>query len=286
MKRINVLVFGVAMLLFQQCSFQREDVNKESENTSETNIMDGFVLSCGSGCALNYAASKIEKFEDHYLVTFSVELYINEELSEKYEEKLAFHYSENTLVAVFRKGSQTNVLTEMSDDAIMSFKDFGKELVLKNGEVKNSRAVEEKAGVYKKLEFPIDSKKLAQKTPEILDAKLLRDYVCGSNDVSGFWLGSHDGFELFIVIDDCGDFAFKDLIAAKNGKIVSTLQIESESWLHEQEQNEDGSYNRSKLTFKINEFFDVNLSTEYFDNSNLTSIKKKYKFVSGNFVAV
>ncbi|MFD2562895.1 hypothetical protein [Aquimarina rubra] len=62
--------------------------SEKIENNGASNLTDkkSFVISCGSGCAMTYSESEIIANDNLKEVTFTVEMYINEKLSEEYNE--------------------------------------------------------------------------------------------------------------------------------------------------------------------------------------------------------
>ncbi|WP_299435601.1 hypothetical protein [uncultured Aquimarina sp.] len=69
--------------------------SEKIDNNSSANVTDknnnSFVISCGSGCAMTYSESKIVSENNVKEVTFKVEMYINEKLSEKYDQTYIFN---------------------------------------------------------------------------------------------------------------------------------------------------------------------------------------------------
>ncbi len=64
--------------------------NSISANTADKNN-NSFVISCGSGCAMTYSENKIVSKSNAKEVTFKVEMYINEKLSEEYYQTYIYN---------------------------------------------------------------------------------------------------------------------------------------------------------------------------------------------------
>lgn len=85
-----------------------------------------FVVSCGSGCAMTYNVKDITIINPSVKVTFDVELYIDEQRSEKFTEMYIFHYGNiNTIQRITPEGEMEDVSEILSENAQQSFKDFG-----------------------------------------------------------------------------------------------------------------------------------------------------------------
>ena len=92
----------------------------------------GFVLSCGTGCAMTHNVKTIKQINPKAIkVTFEVENYINEELSETFEDSYIFYYDDsNKLKKVSREGENENLLeTFYMGGAKQSFEEFGAKLM-------------------------------------------------------------------------------------------------------------------------------------------------------------
>jgi hypothetical protein len=91
-----------------------------------------FVLSCGTGCAMTHNVKDIEQINSSSIkVTFEVEMYVNEELTETFDESYIFDYdNSNKLKKVAREGENENLLeTFFMGGAKDSFKEFGTKLM-------------------------------------------------------------------------------------------------------------------------------------------------------------
>ena len=104
--------------------------NKERDFSKLKN--GGFVLSCGTGCAMTHNVKDIKQINPSTIkVTFEVEMYVNEELSETFDESYIFYYDDyNNLKKVAREGENENLLeTFLMGGSKESFKEFGVQLM-------------------------------------------------------------------------------------------------------------------------------------------------------------
>lgn len=63
---------------------------EESELSPNVNTKNSFVISCGSGCAMTYTEHKIVANNDSSEVTFKIEMFVNEVLSNTYYETYSY----------------------------------------------------------------------------------------------------------------------------------------------------------------------------------------------------
>lgn len=72
---------------------------------------ESFVLSCGSGCAMTYKAEKVQLSLPRITVTFKVEMYLDEQLSNTYYETYVFSYdTAGSIRNIHLKGKSEDVL--------------------------------------------------------------------------------------------------------------------------------------------------------------------------------
>ena len=91
-----------------------------------------FVLSCGTGCAMTHNVKDIKQINPSTIkVTFEVEMYVNEELTETFDDSFLFYYdNSNKLKKVTREGENENLLeTFFMGGAKESFEEFGAKLM-------------------------------------------------------------------------------------------------------------------------------------------------------------
>ena len=89
------------------------------------------VVSCGSGCAMTYNVKDIKEINSASIkVTFDVDMYLDEKLTENYPETYIFIYGNiNTIQRVNDKGKNENIKDTFTVSGIKSFEDFGKKLI-------------------------------------------------------------------------------------------------------------------------------------------------------------
>jgi 3D (Asp-Asp-Asp) domain-containing protein len=89
------------------------------------------VISCGSGCAMTYNVKAIKEINSASIkVTFEVDLYENQKLTENYPETYIFHYGNiNTIERVNDTGKNGNIADTFMPAALETFREFGKKLI-------------------------------------------------------------------------------------------------------------------------------------------------------------
>ncbi|GEN78118.1 hypothetical protein CHA01nite_38580 [Chryseobacterium hagamense] len=99
-----------------------------------------FVLNCGSGCAMTYTAEKVQRSLPRITVTFRVEMYLDEQLSDTYYETYVFSYDSAGRIRNIRlKGKSEDVLKNGLPATQKSFEDFADELMKKNKNIGNHK---------------------------------------------------------------------------------------------------------------------------------------------------
>ncbi len=101
-------------------------------------IFGSFVLSCGSGCAMTYTAEKVQRNLPRITVTFKVEMFLDEQLSDTYYETYVFSYTPvGRITNIYPKGKSEYVLKNGLPATQKSFRDFADELIKKNKNIRN-----------------------------------------------------------------------------------------------------------------------------------------------------
>ena len=138
---------------------------------------------------------------------------------------------------------------------------------------------------YEQSLLPISSQSLSKMKSIDLDKKVFFEYACGSQP-KGFFLGKRDDFDIFIVNNDCGDFVFRDLLVVKSNKIVSKLNIESDSWDIEKEESQKIK-DENIVTFNIDKELMISLkSINKLNNKTKKESKIIYNISKGKFIEV
>ncbi|SHE76781.1 hypothetical protein [Chryseobacterium vrystaatense] len=115
-------------------SNKAERINKNDKTfpkLEEIKHSPSLVISCGSGCAMTYNTKMITQNGLDIKVKFTVDLFINEELSDTYNETYIFSYNSLYKLKKITKESEGNedFLETQSIDNQRSFRDFAKELI-------------------------------------------------------------------------------------------------------------------------------------------------------------
>lgn len=102
--------------------------SKSSERDFSKLKNQGFVLSCGTGCAMTYNVKEIRSINEVSIkVTFEVDMYVDGELTETFDETYLFNYgNKNTIKNMKTNENIENIFTE---SAQRSFKEFGTKLM-------------------------------------------------------------------------------------------------------------------------------------------------------------
>lgn len=149
MKGLNKIIIVISILPFFMLGCEKKVsnaskmtnstmVNKQTGDSIEKSLKVeknteklSLTLSCGSGCAMTYNASKITKEGLNISVTFTVDIYIDEAESDTYEETYIFSYDKLfKLKKIIKEGDESDdFLKTQSIDNQKSFTDFAENLV-------------------------------------------------------------------------------------------------------------------------------------------------------------
>lgn len=108
------------------------DKLSEDNSASLFNKMkdESFVVSCGTGCALTYNIKNITELDVNTIkVTFNIDNYINEELTESFDETYLFHRENSKLIERLTAENKKENLEKITlSGMFLSFQEFGKKL--------------------------------------------------------------------------------------------------------------------------------------------------------------
>ncbi|GGG65981.1 hypothetical protein GCM10007332_30770 [Epilithonimonas arachidiradicis] len=102
--------------------------SKNSERDFSKLKNQSFVLSCGTGCAMTHNVKEIRPINEASIkVTFEVDMYVDGELTETFDETYLFNYGNKNTI----KNMKTNENIEkiFTESAQRSFKEFGAKLM-------------------------------------------------------------------------------------------------------------------------------------------------------------
>jgi uncharacterized protein YcfL len=243
-------------------------VQKEDGKTVN-NDAQSFVLSCGSGCAMTYTVENITGNLPDLKVKFKVEMYVDEQLSDTYDEVYIFSYDQsNQIENIHLDGKSDNVLKTLLPAAQSSFRDFAKGLVKENNNKQSSSEI-----IYNKKNNP---KTTSYQTIETSSIKGLEKFSCNEKKTRYILLPGKSDIKLFLVPQDCGDFQYRYyLIAVKDNKVTGDLYVEGE-W-YEPDNEEDKEIRSFSLDNKHNVL--VKIQTADSSKSETYSIKDNGSFV-------
>lgn len=138
---IVLMLFSVVMVAFGCDSGNRgtnsnnrkklqKSVRTKQVKTTENTKLSSFVLSCGSGCAMTYKPESVTGKLPVLIVLFNVEMFVDEELTDTYNEVYEFYYnSSKQIERVQKQGERDNVLKTLMPNAQKSFKEFAEQLL-------------------------------------------------------------------------------------------------------------------------------------------------------------
>ncbi|MBF8457984.1 hypothetical protein IV494_12430 [Kaistella sp. G5-32] len=110
---------------------RNRDKNKKKQPANLENFpYRSFVISCGSGCAMTYSAIDIKRNSGNISVIFSVDNYIDEVLTDTFEDEFIFTYDDsNSLKKITQKGDKEDFLKTQSASSQKSFEKFATDLI-------------------------------------------------------------------------------------------------------------------------------------------------------------
>lgn len=101
------------------------------EFTPKTDDKDGMVISCGSGCAMQYNVIQIEGNQSKIKVEFSVQMFEDEKETDHYLENFLFYYNkENKLLKIIRDGEKESFLETQMPNSQREFRNFAQRLMM------------------------------------------------------------------------------------------------------------------------------------------------------------
>jgi hypothetical protein len=286
MKISKNLVLGLLLILIIGC--KENTSNHDSKNlkntlkinnskilsdTKETkNIINkSFIISCGSGCAMNYTAESIQSEAPIIKVKFKVEMYLNEKVSDTYYEVYIFKYdTSNNIIKIQPEGKNENVLENLLPDAQESFKKFSIDLIKdRNLEIKSSETCFKES----KIKLPYifrDTKILKYNLLDCNSISGIEKYNCNSEKLRYISLPNREDVNVVLVPQDCGDFDYRYyLLTIKNNRVIDNLYVEGEWYEPEDEENKETT------TFSIDKDYNLIVKTETGNSSALQNFAIK-----------
>jgi hypothetical protein len=244
---------------------------EKDEKKTVNNDSQSFVLSCGSGCAMTYTSESVTGNLPELKVKFKVEMYVDEKLSDTYNEVYIFSYGQsNQIENIHFEGKNDSVLKTLLPAAQSSFRDFA------NGLVKKKIIIIIKNHHQELFITKKNPKTVSYETIETSSIKGLEKYSCGEKKTRYIPLPGKSDIKLFLVPQDCGDFQYRYyLIAIKDHKVTGNLYVEGE-W-YEPDNEEDKELRSFSIDSKYNIL--VNIQTVDSSKSENYSIKNDGSFI-------
>ncbi len=243
--------------------------NDEPLGKYQTN---SFVVSCGSGCAMTYIVKKIIKEKAGYTVIFGVDMYINERLSDQYDETYSFIFDRNHKInKIVSEDTQQNVLKTLPTAARRSFLDFSQTLAAASGEKQVREHLEFSSSLIP-YQQKINPAKAFYKKMAVGSIKGLAEFACNHMQIRYIPFDKIGKAELILIPMDCGGAVYRYyLISIYNKAVVSSLYVEGE--LHEPEN--DVVVEKTSFTIDKNSVLTVKTENENFELG--ANNEKKFK---------
>lgn len=206
-----------------------------------------FVISCGSGCSLNYSSKKVSSKNLSFEIRFRVKMYINQKLSEEYGEVYIIRY--NTEGKVTQINKKNDAGGELHPDLTEELKKYVDFLLGKDGRNQNNHVRKSEKSNFKLIyNERINLNNVEYKT---LDESIAgtEKFLCDKNKLRYIKLPQKSDIRLILVPMDCGDFPYRFyLLTIKNNSIISDIYAEGE-W-----------YEVGNETYKEKTFFTIDES--------------------------
>ena len=305
MKTNKILILSILMSITIGCknSVQKQNVFTASdtskvENTKKLSeetidlkkISDkSFVISCGSGCAMTYTVEQIKNNGSFIKVKFKVEMYVDEALSDTYNEVYIFIYDKSKKInKIELEGKKQNVLETLMPDVQESFRKFGEDL-MKYITSQNPIKEQDFSQFYSSLnsitlpfeysfEFIVDKTNFESipKNMQIFSEK-------GSDNYFAIKMPKiNDNVNVILVSSDneAGQTVL-DLYTLSNKYLV----IDKLNLYFSEETDNGGSI---LTTYYIDKDYKINIQTEIIKNKEKKNVEKKYYIINetGRFIEI
>ncbi|MFH7015054.1 hypothetical protein [Flavobacterium sp. FlaQc-47] len=211
---------------------KEQEVVSTTLNEVKNFTNESFVISCGSGCAMNYTPEYVAKSSTTIKVKFIVKMYIDEALSDTYYETYIFYYDkENKLDSVKLEGKSENILKTLMPDAQDSFKNFGKNIV--SNDVSPTNKPEnncfEPSNIKLPYNQPININTVKYNFLDCNTIKGIEKYNCGEGKLRYLSLPNKEDVIIILVPQDCGDYNYRYyLLTIENNVVIGNLYVEGE----------------------------------------------------------
>lgn len=112
-------------------SLSYKDTFQDKDFVFKTAYKDGMVISCGSGCAMQYNVKQIKGNKLTVKVEFSVQMFEDEKETDNYLENFFFYFSkEKRLLKIIRDGENESFLETQMPNSQREFKNFAQRLIM------------------------------------------------------------------------------------------------------------------------------------------------------------
>lgn len=243
------------------CKGERTYHFKEGARSRGNDVYDkySFVISCGSGCALNYSSEKILSKDLSFEIRFKVKMYINQKLSEEYMEVYIIRYNkEGEVTQIKNKNDTVGELHPRLTEELKTYVDFllkqhkkGRSNSNKETEIKSSKLIYNEKINLNNVEYKILEQNI----------KGTEKFLCNKNKLRYIELPQKSDIRLILVPMDCGDFPYRFyLLTIKERKVISDIYAEGE-W------SEPGDEHYKERTFfSIDENYTINITKDLIED--------------------
>jgi hypothetical protein len=238
---MKYLKFTIIIIFLVSCKNNevKNEINKNSkEVVSKTSdevkkyTNESFVISCGSGCAMNYTPEYVVKSNTTIKVKFIVKMFVDEALSDTYYETYIFYYDkDNKLESVKSEGKSENILKTLMPDAQDSFINFGKNInsIDVSPTEKSGNNCFESSNITLPYNQPININTVKYNFLNCNSIKGIEKYNCGEGKFRYLSLPNKVDITIVLVPQDCGDFNYRYyMLTIKNNIVVGNLYVEGE----------------------------------------------------------
>ncbi len=240
---------------------QRIDSVAIDHFNNDTQVVDtSFVISCGSGCAMTYIAKSIVRNASSVKVEFEVEMYVDERLSDTYNETYVFYYNNShEIIKIQKQGENENIMENSLPAARDAFIKFGAGLNRKNDD---TNTLSNESDLNLPFNRRTDPKSVRYTLLSTDSIQGIQKFKCDSEELRYVPLPKKGNITVILVPQDCGDFEYRYyLLTLKNNVVMDNLYVEGE-WYEPDAEND-----KETTMFSIDKNYNILVKTSNIQNS-------------------
>lgn len=272
-KLFYILSFLFCIVGCKKNIYQNETVVKNATVTNDVpnNFLKdkkdsegSFTISCGSGCAMTYTAKNIYKQLPVIRVRFNVDMYVDDSMTDNYEEVYVFYYNNvGQIERVNLEGNEENVLETLMPDAQQSFREFANHLIAnENGHQNIGENYIKKSAFSLPYKEKKDIKVVRYEKLLCNSIKGAEKFSCNQDSLRYISLPQKDDIHIILVPQDCGDFAYRYyLLTIKNNTIIDNLYVEGEWYEPDDEESKEIT------SFSLDDKYNITVKTKSVSSS-------------------